>query len=64
MIALFYDWKSYFCYNAFAVPLLLAVVLFFVGTVKEMKLPKFIALVILSLNIPYYLFRLLNNLIP
>lgn len=58
------DWKNYFYYNAFAIPLSLAAVLFFIGMKKEIKLVRCIALSIFFLNIPYYFFRLFNNLIP
>ncbi|MCH5150159.1 MAG: DUF2752 domain-containing protein [Spirochaetales bacterium] len=58
------DWKNYFYYNVFALPLLSATVLFFIGMMKKIKSLRCIALSICFLNIPYYFFRLFNNLIP
>ena len=58
------NWNAYFYYNAFAVPLLLATILFFAGTIKKINQLRYIALSIFFLNIPYYFFRLFNNIIP
>lgn len=58
------NWEDYFYYNAFAIPLLLATILFFAGTIKKINQLRYIALSIFFLNIPYYFFRLFNNIIP
>ena len=58
------DIKSYFYYNAFALPLCIATLLIFVNQFKKKKIFLQIGISILILNLPYYFFRLVNDFIP
>lgn len=56
------DFQSYIYYNCMAVPLVIATFLLLFCR-EENKLFKSIGIIILCFNIPYYLFRLIYNLI-
>lgn len=57
------DLHSYLFYNCMAVPLVVATFFLLFCDEKNKVLNK-IGIIILCLNIPYYIFRLINNLIP
>lgn len=56
------DFQSYLYYNCMAVPLVIATFLLLFCR-EENKLLNRIGIIILCLNIPYYIFRLVHNLI-
>lgn len=56
--------QKYFYYNPMALPLCLAVFLMLAGNRFKIKFLQIASFVILLLNIPFYIFRLMNNSIP
>ena len=56
--------SGYCYYNVMAVPLLFATVLMVIGTRRKIKALTVISSVILLLNIPYYIIRLVSGTIP
>lgn len=55
---------SYYYYNVMALPVLLASFIMLVGVKNQKKVYINISIVILVINFIYYIFRLLNGLIP
>ncbi|MGN0739019.1 MAG: DUF2752 domain-containing protein [Treponema sp.] len=56
--------KAYMYYNTFAVPLCIATVFMIFGTYMKKRSFQIISTIILLLNIPYYIYRLAEGLIP
>ncbi|QOS40799.1 DUF2752 domain-containing protein [Treponema rectale] len=56
--------KQYFYFNAMALPMCIATVSFFLGIILKKRILKTASLSIFIINIPYYVFRLYNGLIP
>jgi hypothetical protein len=56
--------EKYLYYNAMALPLFISVSIFFVSHFLKKDKYKLLSYIILLINIPYYIFRLINNTIP
>ena len=56
--------SDYCYYNIMAFPLLVATVLMFIGTKRNLNSCKIISYIFLCINVPYYIFRLKLGIIP
>ena len=56
--------KAYMYYNSFAVPLCIATLFMIIGTHIKKRNFQIISVIIILLNITYYIYRLTGGLIP